>query len=187
MSYQRLHFTITGVAPLVMHNGHLADPLNPHAKALKAVSGKRTKTEADHEQMAKLEFLGGLYLSDGSPCLPGELIEAGLVEAAKKNRRGPQAKAGIVCDSMFPLRFEGPKEPDAMWEDGRFRFTAGVRVQKNKVMRTRPRFDNWSAEIEVDFLPDQLNESEVRGMIALLGQSIGLGDWRPRFGRFAVH
>jgi hypothetical protein len=51
---------------------------------MKRVSGKRAKTDADFEELARLEFLGGLYLHNGEPCLPGEVIEAALVEAAAR-------------------------------------------------------------------------------------------------------
>ena len=31
---------------------------------LKSVSGKRKKTEADHEEMARIEFVAGLYMNE---------------------------------------------------------------------------------------------------------------------------
>ena len=42
--YKVMLLTIIGTAPLVMHNGQTADPLNKYAKMLKAISGKRKKT-----------------------------------------------------------------------------------------------------------------------------------------------
>lgn len=186
MSYARIQFRLNGVSPLLMHNGRLANPLDPMAKALKAVTGKRAKTDADHEEMARIEFLGGLYIGDDGPCLPGEMIEAMLVVAAKKSKRGPQAKAGIISDGMHRLEYAGPRDPDALWDDDRFRLVAGVRVQQARLMRTRPIFRDWSAEIFVDFLPGQLNRADVAEMMRIAGEVVGLGDWRPRFGRFTV-
>lgn len=187
MSYQRLTFRLTGVSPLVMHNGRLANPLDPMAKALKRVTGKRAKTDADHEEMARIEFLGGLYVGEDGPCIPGELIEATLIAAAKKSKRGPQAKAGLLSDGMHRIDYDGPRAPDDLWADERFRLTVGVRVGQARVMRTRPIFRDWSAEIFVDFLPDQLNRAEVAEMVGVAGSIVGLGDWRPRFGRFTAH
>src|SRR5688572_28760874 len=109
MNYETSKFRIRGVVPLVMHNGQLADPLNSYTKELKKVSGKRSKTEADHEQMGKLEWYGSLYLHNGAPCLPGEVIEAAFIEAAKKGKRGPQAKAGVISDGFWPIEYDGPK------------------------------------------------------------------------------
>lgn len=186
MNYQTLRFRLSSVSPLVVHNGQLADPLNPIAKAMRKVSQKRAKTEADFEELARLEFLGGLYLHDGEPCIPGTLIEATLTEAAKKNRRGQQAKAGLLSDGMFPLQYEGPRNPDELWADQKFRLVAGVKVQRNRIMRTRPIFRDWSCEVSVDFLPDQLNPGEVEEMFRTAGAIVGIGDWRPKFGRFTV-
>ncbi|MBA9063155.1 hypothetical protein GGQ91_002543 [Methylobacterium fujisawaense] len=184
--YQRLRFKLTSVSPLVMHNGRLANPLDPMAKALKVVSGKRGKTDADFEELARIEFLGGLYVGEDGPCIPGELIEATLIAAAKKSKRGPAAKAGLLSDGNHRLVYDGPRAPDDLWSDERFRLVAGVRVGQARVMRTRPIFRNWSAEIFVDFMPGQLNPAEVAEMVRTAGEVVGLGDWRPRFGRFTV-
>jgi hypothetical protein len=136
--------------------------------------------------MARLEFLGSLYVQNQEPCIPGEMFEAALVEAAKKIKRGQQAKAGIVCYGNFPLAYDGPHSPNDLWEDQRFRLVVGVRIQRNKVMRTRPIFRDWAAEVSVDFMPDQLNKSEIEEMVRTAGIVIGIGDWRPKFGRFAI-
>lgn len=186
MDYQTLHFRLTGVSPLLVHNGQLADPLNPFAREMKRVSGKRNKTEADHEELARLEFMGGLYLHEGEPCIPGEMIEAALIEAAKKAKRGQQAKAGIISDGNFPIEYRGPRKPDSLWAQPEFRLTVGVRVQRNRVMRTRPIFRDWACEVSVDYLPGQLNPAEVEEMIRTAGTLVGIGDWRPRHGRFTA-
>lgn len=183
--YRRLRLRITGVSPLLMHSGALASPMNPIAREMKAVSSKRAKTDADFEELARLEFLGSLYLSGGEPCIPGEVFETCLVQAAKKARRGAPAKAGIICDGNFALDYDGPRTPHELWAEERFRFVAGVRIGA-RVMRTRPRFDRWEATIDVDYLPDQINEREVLEFSVVAGRTIGIGDWRPRFGRFTV-
>jgi len=153
---------------------------------LAAITGKRKKTEADYVEAARREWYGSLYIHDGRPCIPGEMLEAGLVQAAKKTKRGNEAKAGIICDGFFPLEYDGPKEPDALWADGRFMFKVGARVSGKRIMRTRPRFDEWSATVEVEFMPDLLNPADIASMMRTLGAYIGLGDWRPKFGRFTV-
>jgi hypothetical protein len=186
MQYQTLHFRIQGIAPLLMHSGQLADPQNAIAKALRQISEKRAKTEADHAELARLEWYGSLYLAGGEPCIPGELLEALLIEAAKKSKRGPAAKAGILCEQHSPLLYAGPRHPDALWADGGYTLTAAVRVQGSRVMRTRPIFRQWEAAIAVKYLDGLLNASEVEQFLKLGGMIIGLGDWRPKFGRFVV-
>lgn len=184
--YNRLFFRITGVSPLLMHSGQLADPSNPFAKDMKKISGKKAKTEADYEALARLEFLGGLYLFERRPCIPGEMVEATLVNAAKRVRRGPQATVGILSDGAFPLTYPGPRDPVQLWEDRQFRLTVGVRLQKARVMRTRPLFRRWSADLVIDYMPEHLNSGDVEEFVGIAGRAIGFGDWRPRYGRFTA-
>lgn len=186
MSYASLRLTLTGEAPLVMSNGQLADPLHPLTKLLRSFSTKRHKTDADHEKMAEIEFLGGLWLDSGRPCLMGEAIEAAFVEAARRRRLGRTARAGLICPANAPLRYDGPTEPEELWQRPEFRLRVPVRVQSHRVMRTRPMFSGWSATVELHYLPSLLNRREVIEIMRLAGEQIGLGGWRPRFGRFTV-
>jgi len=186
MSYQELRFTITGTAPLILHNGQTADPLNSFSKSIAEIAGKRKKTDADHQEMARREWYAGLYLSNGEPCIPFQMLESGLVAGAKREKRGPAAKAGIVVEQHARLEYKGPRSPDDLWKDETFRLRVPVKVGTARVMRTRPFFPEWSAELVINFLTDHLNANDVRSFLVSLGNSIGLGDWRPRFGRFVV-
>lgn len=184
--YATYQCRIIGATPLLMHNGLLADPLNEITKLMKAVSGKRDKTEADFAELSRLEWYGSLYVQDGSPCLPGEMIEAMLLEASRKKKKGVQAKAGLIVPNNTKLEYPGPQDIDEMWKSGQFINKVGVRVQKNKVIRTRPIFKDWAANLTIHYLPSLLNESDVKGFVETAGQIVGIGDWRPKFGRFGV-
>jgi hypothetical protein len=186
MSYSNLRFRITSVSPLVMHNSRLSNPLDRFARQIKSISAKRKKTEADIEEMARLEWFGSLYLSKGEPCLPGEMLEACITRGAMANKRGKQAQAGIFCLGAFSLQYDGPRDPMELWKREEFRLMVGVKVGSARVMRTRPIFREWSAEIEVRYSPSLLNPEEVRQFLIAAGELEGLGDWRPRFGRFDV-
>ena len=183
-SYQSQRFRITSACPLLMHNGRLIDPLDPHAKAIAQIAGKRRKTESDNLRLAELEYLGSLYLQGGEPCLPAEMLEAALIKVAQSERRGPKAKAGLVVRDDLRLTYDGPKDPHALWADDRFRLRSAVRIGASRIMRTRPMFPEWSAELVVDFIPALLNPQDVRSFVVTAGEQVGLGDWRPRFGRF---
>jgi hypothetical protein len=185
--YQQMKFRVRSVCPLLMHNGQLSDPLNKWAKALKKISGKRGKTDDDFAEMARIEFLGGLYTNKaGEPVLPGELIEATIVAGAKKKKKGPAAKAGIIVDGNAPLVYKGPKTAEELCKDESFRNATPVKVQQNRVVRTRPQFDQWECEFTVHYLPDQVDAADVRDWVEIAGRVCGFGDWRPRFGRFEV-
>lgn len=184
--YRSLSLRIVGVAPLVMHSGQLANPLSPQAKELRKISKKRAKTDADHEFLSRVEWNGGLWLSGGVPCIPGESIEACFVQAARKSKRGVIARAGMISPQNWPLEYDGPHDLNKLWEDESFRLIAGVRVGQARVMRTRPIFRKWAARVTFEYLDDQMDESDILDILRVAGRIVGLGDWRPRYGRFEI-
>jgi len=84
------------------------------------------------------------------------------------------------------LDYEGPTDPHTLWQDTTFRLRSPVRIGMSKIMRTRPMFREWSSELAVDFLPSLLNPQDVVSFLVTAGEQVGIGDWRPRFGRFWV-
>jgi len=99
---------------------------------------------------------------------------------------GPKVKAGLYCDGNFPLLYDGPRDPDALWADPAFRWTVPARVQRNCIMRTRPMFREWGVRFQVTFNESLLNQHEIIDLLHLGGEQVGLGDWRPKFGRYIV-
>lgn len=184
--WKQAQYKLTSSAPLIMHNGQLADPLNKWAKLMKAITSKRNKTDADHEELARLEFLGGLYLDENGPVIPAQNIERALVDAAKKRREGPVAKSGMFCDIHARLEYDGPRLADELWGDERFRFASLVKVGTARVLRTRPIFPNWSTVIIVTYDTEQVNLSTINEWVKVGGQLIGLLEWRPKYGRYEV-
>ena len=186
MKAESIHLRISGTKRLIMHCGRLADPLDPITKDLARLTSKRLKTEADHEEIGKVEWFGGLWLHNGKPCIPAEALMATFVEAAKTRKRGPQAEAGLVVEQHALLRHPGPTNLDKLWKNKNFRLRAGVHVHGSRTMRTRPVFADWSTEFTAHFLPTLLNRDEIYETYVLAGFLKGLGDWRPQNGTYTV-
>lgn len=177
---------IIGLAPLIMHNGQTADPLNRYAKAMKEVSGKRKKTEADYAEMSRIEYIAGLYMDEAGPVLPAIMIEATITAGARKSKTGKQAQAGVIVEKHARLDFDGPRTAPELFADDGFRLSVPVRIGQQKIIRTRPIFHSWSSNIEVSYLSDVLNERDLVTAIRNAGSLCGFGDWRPRYGRFCL-
>jgi hypothetical protein len=177
---------LIGDRPLLMHSSRLADPLDPSAIALSRLTSKRAKTTADFEEIARAEWYGGLWLAEGRPCVPPEAIESCFAAAARMRRLGKQAQAGVACVGTPLLSYRGPSDIDALWSDKNFRFRFSVQVGGSRLMRTRPRFLEWTLAIELEYLPSVMDRAVVIEILQLGGAREGLGDWRPRFGRFRV-
>lgn len=180
-------FEIEGKAPLICHNARLSDPLDKWTIAVAEISSKRKKTIADHMEMAHREFLGSLYLGEnGTPVIPGGNIERMLRDAAAKSKRGKDIQAGVLVTDEIPIVYDGPKDPEKLWQDEKFRFRASCKVGTSRVMRTRPWFPEWSLAFEVLYDDTLLNQTAIEEFVELAGSIIGLGDWRPKHGRFEV-
>ena len=179
--------TLTGTAPLLMHNSRLSNPLDPATKALKKVTGKRNKTDEDHEQSARLEFAGGLYLDpDIGPYIPGENIARCLVDGAKLTKMGVKVTRGVfISTDVNPLSYKGPRDEQGLWDQG-WRHMASVKVGTSRVMRCRPWFPEWTVQAEGILDPSVLELDDLTTIADNSGSLIGLGDWRPRFGRFTA-
>lgn len=184
MAWQLVEYQLTSVCPMLMHNGQTANPLNKWAKLMRQISSKRAKTDADHEELARIEFMAGLYMNEQGPVLPANMIDAVLVNAAKKTKEGQLAKSGVFCQAHAFLEYDGPRKAEELWADERFRHTALVRIQSSRVARTRPVFNEWSATVGLNIEDGVVNSTRVDEWMRIAGSQIGLGDWRPQHGRF---
>lgn len=177
---------LTGTTAMLMHNDRTVNPLDPMTKAMKQVTGKRKKTDDDYEEMARLEHAAGLYMdSDVGPYLPGENISACLVGAAKITRQGTFVKQGVlITTDINPLGYKGPRTIEGLWQDENFRHMKSVKVTTSRIMRCRPIFQRWTVEADGILDPEIIDFVSLQQIAETAGHRIGLGDWRPRFGRF---
>ena len=187
MAWKTLTYRITGDAPLIMHNGALANPLSAASKQLKQVTSKKKKTDADFERMAEIEFKAGLYMDeDSGPVIPGENIEATLYSAAKITKEGKIAKSACFVPKHAVLLYDGPRDADGLWQEEEFRNCVGVKVGMSRIMRTRPIFESWSLSTVAHMDETVLNLGDLQRIARQAGEMVGLGDYRPRFGRFTA-
>lgn len=187
-----LKCTVTGLRPLIMHNGMLADPTNPHVVAIKAITSKGSKkmTVSDYQERDNLEWRGGVYWSDdaGGLVIPSDNIEACVCAGARKERKGKDALAAVFCQED-EIAIDHPmkgKSLEKMMENPAYTLRKGVRVQTARIIRIRPRVPTWSATFNLEFDETVLNERDLKAAVMNAGSLVGLGDWRPKYGRFSV-
>jgi len=183
---KELKYRIIGETPLIVHNGQLANPLNPITRQIKKISSKRNKTDADFEEMAHLEFLGSLYLEDQKPIIPGEMFKATIRNGAKKRKQGQDFIRSVRCPGNFPIEFNGnTRTPEELWKDKNHRFESMVTIQRNKVLRTRPIFKEWKIEAIILYDETVLEEADIEAALTEAGEKGFLGDWRGEYGHFS--
>jgi len=183
-----LKVKIVGISPLLMHSARFANPLDLATKAHKELTSKRKKTDEDHEAIQKSEWMGSLYHSKKSgPFIPGVNIEASLFEAAKMQKLGKSAKRSLmIVEDEIKLEYSGPRDPEKLFSNPDFVDVRAVKVQTSKLMRCRPKFNEWSATFELHYNPEQIDQREIERILSDAGSLVGVGDYRPRFGKFTV-
>jgi hypothetical protein len=186
---ETINLRIEGTAPLLMQAETLANPLHELTKAHKSVSGKRKKSEDDYLWLMQSEWSASMYYAeDIGPYLPALNVEGCIAEAGKIHRLGKTIKQAVrVLTDRAKLEYDGPRKMEKMWQTGRqFADVRGVNVGGKKIMRCRPVFLTWAAEFEVAYMEDVLDKADLVRVVEEAGRRIGIGTYRPRFGRFAV-
>ena len=122
-------------------------------------------------------------------CMPGENLRQSIIMAAKYHQdpRSPRKsamdlyKAGIVATTLLAPFGKGLVGWD--YEDRR-----RVMIQRNGVTRVRPAMRaGWKLSFEFMInLPEYIGANDLRAIIEQAGRLIGIGDFRPTFGRFGI-
>lgn len=168
--------TIEGSAAMLFHRWN-CDAVDEKAKAAKGSAAKRSDNLESY-----------VYRNEeGAIALPGEYLRQAIIHAAKfrQDPRSPRKsamdlfKAAIV--PLTELASLGVTEWD--YEDRR-----RVTVQRNGITRTRPAMKaGWRCTIELMCnIPEYVDPLLLRQVIDDAGRLIGVGDFRPTFGRFTV-
>ena len=167
---------VTGTAPILFHRWSCEDV---EAKASAAKNSKAKKTDNIEAYIYRTE--------KGTIAIPTEYLRQSIIHAAKfrQDPRSPRKsamdlfKASLI--GLTELADTGIKNPDYL--DRR-----RVVIQRSAVTRTRPALaSGWSATFFImvqtpEYIPTELLHS----VITDAGRLVGVGDFRPSYGRFAV-
>ena len=179
---------ITGTHPLLVHGTAGLDPTHPLRKKASEITGKRgqKKTEANLAELDWIDFQLALYHDGKQPFIPDTWILGAICGGARAKRMGKEALAGVETEQeQIPLIYSGPRDVQGLY-DKKFSDRRRVEIQQSAVLRTRPRFNEWAASFKLLVDDSLIDLSNARGGLEYAGQRLGIGDFRQRFGRFAV-
>ena len=164
---------IEGLVPLLKHRFAGGEELQPEAKFK---VGKVDYTK---------EWEGALYkMEDGTIYQPSDHLENSLVKAAGNFQitgKGKKTYKDLMKSSVLIEPFYIPHEIQKFEIDIR-----SVRVGKSRIPRQRPVFHKWRLKFTVTISEPQLHGSVVKEILDYAGRYVGIGDYRPKFGRFQV-
>ena len=186
MAIDQVRIRITGTFPLIMHNNRGVDPRLPLVQEMKAITKKRVKTDEDLDAIARIEWELGLYHdSKIGPYLPSHVILAAIREGAKKTKQGKLVLEAVLMDEpMARLQYDGPRDIEGLYKAEHFFDIRPVRVQQSTVNRARPIFHSWAAEFTLNYDNESIDENDLIHIVETAGRRIGIGDYRPTYGRF---
>jgi hypothetical protein len=184
---------LKGNRPLLCHNERLANPLDPHTRRLKELTGQRKKTDEIFAQISHFEQRGGYYETpDNLVGLPTRNLFAALKVAAKTLNLGKQIEKALRFDGdeIVPLTISGRTWPVEEHCDAthalEHSLMVGVRNQSSRIFRTRPKITNWESAHSFELDEGLLDERRLLQIAKIAGRDVGLCDWRPRYGTFDV-
>lgn len=173
---------IKGISPLLQHRF-------PDVGEQEKKSKKRTGSPDYSEDVYMALYCeklthdeDGKYVAEGI-YQPASHIEGALIKAAVNfkisGKRGKTYK-DLVKACVFV-------KPDAIalnedWEIDK----RPVVIQRARIIRARPKFEKWSLSFDIEIHDDQLAIEVLKEILDYAGTSVGIGDYRPRFGRFMV-
>jgi hypothetical protein len=175
----RIRITVDGITPMMTHN-----PASMQMGA-DAMRGGRVP-------IPEVEAEAGTYrLPDGTCAVKGEGFRSAMLGAAgawrmKKSSARTRLAHIVVSEDLVPLqRKDGTPISDYVIDARR------ARVQRQGIIRHRPKFEEWSCAITVEYDPVLVPEPKlIVDILQDAGSRIGVADYRPAcngwFGRFVV-
>lgn len=172
---------IVGICPLLMAKHPTPEE---EQEILKRKSGAKTKvkdlTDKEAFDMHSYKTKKGDKFQ-----IPSEMIEACMTKAAVnfklegKKTYKDVIKGGIIVDPIEMVLSNQKPSMDARW--GRNKNTGGA------VWVVRPCFNEWGLDFTIDLLQDErVSPERLKEILAYGGLYVGIGAWRPKFGRFQV-
>lgn len=172
-----VHMVLEGTSDMLFHRWN-CEAVEAKSKAAKNSAAKKTDDVESYVWRNNKNEL----------CIPGEYLRQSIIHAAKfkQDPRSPRKsamdlfKAGIV--PLTNLASLGATDWDYL-------HTCRVTVQRAGINRTRPAMkQGWRAEFSLQILlPEYIDPVLLREVIDTSGRLIGLGDFRPTYGRFVVN
>lgn len=178
---------VHGVAPLMQHRFPLPD-LADMSKGGHVHTGSKDYTE---------EWREYLYVNANDEIFqPATHFEGAMVKAAVNfkitGKRGKTYKdlfqaAVFVSPEEIPHGLKNPETLDTDADKTLYLDMRPVVIQRNRIVRIRPTFKpGWELEFDIEVVDDQIQPTLVQDVLTLAGKTVGIGDYRPKFGRFSV-
>jgi len=167
-----INVEITGIAPLLQNRF----PIEAHGHNISKVT-KKVYVPDDEAKKC-------LYTRDDVIFQPAEHIYQSMIRAAtdfkfsgKKTFKDVVTSCIAVEPEEIPLISDKPYEIDIR----------PVVIQRARVLKWRPKFNQWKLKFNILILDEtNISPANIKEILEKAGATKGIGDYRPRFGRFTI-
>lgn len=179
---RKVNVEIEGTTPLLMNNPQVMIEQSLGEK--ETTPGQKTRSRKDMEKEAdKLAY----KMKDGTLYIPSEAIKGTILNASSWKKIGKYSAKQILAGAVriYPEQISLGKKS----------YTYDIRtvvVQRNRVVKLRPRVEKWKAKFEL-WYDEQLvaNADLIKPILEEAGRRVGILDFRPQnkgiFGCFKVN
>lgn len=169
---KKIRVKVEGIAPLLMNRFQEERP--------DSTSVKHTGVR-DYSQ----EVENALYRSEDKQIyIPSVWFEQSTLKASSNFRipgKGHKTYKDLVNSALIITPEEIVISPQEFTVDRR-----SVVIQRSRVFRRRPRWNKWQCEFIIHLFDEQLRPEVVKSILEFAGAYGGVGDYRPKFGRFKI-
>ena len=169
---------------------------DPNAEEISRLTSKRSKlTPVETARLRVLEVNRCFWLSDiysGDVCIPNRVLRRNIEAGARKYKEGPKVREGVSIDQedvVFEYDRTLGVTHTELAQNTRIHLVAPVGIQRKKVVRARPKFDEWACEFIVEVDDTEVEIVHLVRWLEAAGR-IGIGDWKPAsggsYGRYDV-
>ena len=188
---KNLRVTWKGVSPLIMHSCQGVNPLHPITREIKKINDKprgKQLTEEEQIRLSDLEWESGAYwLDEIGLYIPAENVEATIRNGAKANKKGKDVEKYVsVTDLYIPFYYGENLTKEELIKRYEYRDTRPMVVGRARIMRTRPRFDQWHIVFNISYDEMKIDLNTIMEAMENAGNFVGLCDSRPKYGRFVA-
>lgn len=164
---------VRGIAPLLFNRYPDEENAEGKSKQKKSVMSKDDQVERSLYRTAK----GEIY--QPAEHLVGAMIKAG----ANFKLEGKKTYKDVVKGGVFVEPMQIVHESQLYVTDWR---STVIPSTKGRVMKGRARMDTWELKFVVTCIDDRANANDIKEILGYAGAYIGIGDYRPRYGRFEI-
>ena len=164
---------IKGIAPLLFNRFPEEDNSENKSKGKKAILSKDDQVE---KSLYKLE--------DGTLYHPSEHLVGAMIKAATSFKmEGKKSFKDVVKAGIFIEPLKIPYLLQKYVADWR---SVVIPSTRGRVMKGRARMDEWELQFQLICLDLRATAQDIEEILKYAGSYVGIGDYRPRYGRFEV-